>query len=166
MDLLFAYIVVFVLAAVPFFEAYAVIPLAVLTGLPAAPVIILGLLGNVLTVLVVIVFINKIKAWRRKRKANKEEKPESKRTVRAQRLWKKYGLPGLAMIGPMFVGSHLTAFMSITLGGTKKKTLYWMTGSIVIWSVTFTILLYFGIDFLGLEERGMVNYFNKEAISD
>ncbi|MFC0562509.1 small multi-drug export protein [Halalkalibacter alkalisediminis] len=151
-DTLWMYVLVFILAALPFFEAYGVIPLAIIAGLAPVPVIILGLIGNIVTVLFVIVFANKIKEWRQKRKSG-EEKAPNKRTVRAQKLWKKYGLPGLAIIGPLFVGSHLTAFMCLTLGGAKKKTAYWMTASIVIWSVTFAVLVHFGIDLLGHNER-------------
>ncbi|UOE95030.1 small multi-drug export protein [Alkalihalobacillus sp. LMS39] len=156
-DTLWAYVLVFLLAAAPFFEAYGVIPLALIAGLSPIPVIILGLAGNIFTVYLVILFINKIKEWRKKKKGDDEEKAPTKRTIRAQKLWNKYGLPGLAMIGPLVVGSHLTAFMSLTFGGTKRKTAYWMTASIVIWSITFAILIHFGIDLLGFENR---NYFD------
>ncbi|MBU9723840.1 MULTISPECIES: small multi-drug export protein [Bacillaceae] len=154
------YILVFIFAATPFFEAFTVIPLGIFVGLPIVPVFILGITGNVLTVLLVILFINKIKEWRRKRSNTDEEKPTSKRALRAQTIWKKYGLPGLALIGPLFVGSHLTAFMSISLGGTKRKVAYWMTASMIIWSITFTILVYYGIDFLGIENRNLFDNIN------
>ncbi|WP_139367675.1 small multi-drug export protein [Bacillus sp. FJAT-44921] len=152
MNTLWAYVLVLILAAVPFFEAYSVIPLAMIAGLSTVPAIILALIGNIVTVLIVIVFVDKIKAWRQKRKKEEEKEP-GKRAVRAKNLWNKYGLPGLALIGPLIVGSHLTAFMSLTFGGAKRKTAYWMTISISFWSLLFAILFYFGIDFLGLGER-------------
>jgi len=153
MELLWAYLVVFVLAAVPFFEGYGVIALAIIAGLPAVPSILIALFGNILTVLLLILFVNKIKEWRRKRKGEGEEKNPSKRALRAQSLWKKYGLPGLAFIGPLFVGSHLTAFMSLSFGGTKKKTSIWMVASIVVWGLVFAVLSHFGVDFLGYEDK-------------
>ncbi|WP_156288926.1 small multi-drug export protein [Oceanobacillus salinisoli] len=161
MNIFVAYVSVFVLAAIPLFEAYGVIPVATIAGLSVLPVMVLGVVGNIATVLLVIVFINQIKNWRKKRKGNNDEKT-SKRSVRAQKLWGKYGLPGLAMLGPLVVGSHLTALMSITFGGTKRKTFYWMTASIITWGFVFTILILLGIDFLGLEERGFINYFDIE----
>lgn len=153
-ELLWAYLVVFVLAAVPFFEGYGVIALAIIAGLPAVPSILIALFGNILTVLLLILFVNKIKEWRRKRKSEDEEKNPSKRALRAQSLWKKYGLPGLAFIGPLFVGSHLTAFMSLSFGGTKKKTSIWMVASIVVWGLVFAVLSHFGVDILGYEDKG------------
>ena len=158
LDTVWPYVLVFIFAALPFFESYGVIPIAMIAGLSPVLVIILGLAGNILTVLLLIVFVNKIKEWRQKRRKNAEENESNKRTLRAKKLWKKYGLPGLAIIGPLFVGSHLTAFMSLTLGGTKKKTAYWMTGSIIIWSLTFAILVYFGIDLLGHRERNLFDF--------
>lgn len=159
MKILWGYVLVFILSAAPFFEAYGVIPIAMIAGLSVVPVIVLGLVGNILTVLLVILFTNQIKNWRKTHKKEKEQK-KSKRSVRAQNLWKKYGLPGLAMLGPLLVGSHLTALASMSFGGTKKKTFYLMAASITTWSIAFTILLYFGVDLLGLEDRGFVNYFN------
>lgn len=157
LDLLWAYILVFVFAAVPFFEAYGVIALAIFAGLPAIPVVLIALVGNILTVLLLILFVNKIKEWRKKRKGDEAEKEPSKRAIRAQNLWKKYGLPGLAFIGPLLVGSHLTAFMSISFGGTKKSTSAWMMASITVWALVFGVLTYFGIDFLGYGDRGFFN---------
>lgn len=151
-DTIWPYLLVFVLAAVPFLEAFTVIPLAMIAGLSTLPVIIIALIGNIATVLLLIIFIEKIKEWRKKRKKD-EEKEEGKRAKRAKRLWSKYGLPGLALIGPFFVGSHLTTFMCLTLGGAKMRTAYWMMISIIFWAFLMTVLVYFGIDFLGFSER-------------
>jgi Ca2+/H+ antiporter, TMEM165/GDT1 family len=158
MKAFWGYVLVFLLAAAPFFEGYGVIPIASIAGLSVFPVMILGLAGNILTVFLLILFINQIQNWRKKRKEGKELK-ESKRSARAQTLWKKYGLPGLAMLGPLLVGSHLTALASMTFGGTKKATFAWVSTSITVWSIVFTVLLFLGVDFLGLENRGIVSYF-------
>ncbi|MCT8136736.1 small multi-drug export protein [Anaerobacillus sp. CMMVII] len=158
-ELLWAYALVFLLSAIPFFEAYATIPLGIIAGLSVIPALVIGLAGNILTVILLIIFINKIKDWRKKRKNETEENQPSKRSLRAQKLWKKYGLPGLAMIGPLFVGSHLTAFMSVTLGGTKKRTVYWMITSITIWSLLFSILAHFGIDLFGDRDHSFLEDF-------
>jgi Ca2+/H+ antiporter, TMEM165/GDT1 family len=163
LELVWAYGLVFVLAAIPFFEGYGVIALAIIAGLPAIPVILIALFGNILTVLLLILFVNKIKEWRRKRKGDGTEiEPSSKRAIRAQSIWRKYGLIGLVFIGPLFVGSHLTAFMCITFGGTKKSTSIWMISSIVVWGLVFALLTHFGVDILGYEDKG----FFKDLISN
>ncbi|WP_071392639.1 small multi-drug export protein [Bacillus tuaregi] len=158
MKIIWGYVLVFILAAVPFFEGYGVIPVATIAGLPVVPVFLLGLGGNILTVFLLVKFIDQVQNWRRKRKKNDEEK-ETKRTKRAAGLWKKYGLPGLAMLGPLLVGSHLTALASMSFGGAKKSTFLWVSTSIITWSLVFTVLIYFGIDLLGFQDRGILNYF-------
>lgn len=139
-----SYLIVFLLAAIPFFEVAAIVPIAIIGGLPAVPVMIIALLGNLLTIVLLIVFIDSIRAWRRKKRGQTDEEQESKRHQRAKKLWDKYGLPGLAFIGPFFVGSHLSALLSITFGGTRKKTLVLMTASLVVWTVVLGLAAEYG----------------------
>src|SRR5690625_1121589 len=105
--MMWTYFIIFLLAAIPFLEIAAIIPLAIIGGLPAIPVIIIAFLGNLLTIALLIIFIDAIRNWRRKKKESTEEEDGSKRHKRAKSIWDKYGLPGLAFIGPFFVGSHL-----------------------------------------------------------
>lgn len=155
LDLLWAYVLVFVLAAVPFFEVIAVIPLAIIGGLSAIPVTVIALAGNLLTVFIVILFAEKIKSWRkRKDSSGAGEEQESKRFVRAKKLWGNFGLPGLALIGTAFVGSHLASFLGISFGGSKKSTLFWMTISLLLWGSLMAVLAYFGSDLLSPITKG------------
>jgi hypothetical protein len=32
-----------------------------------------------------------------------------------------YGLPGLALLGPILISTHIAAFIGMTLGATKKN---------------------------------------------
>lgn len=158
-DLIWAYILVFILAALPFVEAIILTPIAILAGLSTVPVLLLAILGNLLTVLIVIVFIDKFKQWRKRKAKDEENETSGKRTARAQRIWKKYGLPGMALIGPYFIGSHLTAFLSLVFGGSKKSVTVWMTISIVGWSVVFAVLAHLGFDFLNIENPFIEQFF-------
>lgn len=151
-EFLWAYALVFLFAAIPFFEAIVVIPIGILAGLSSIPVMILALLGNMLTVLLVVILASKIKHWKKTRQNENDKysqtQAQSKRSLRAKHLWKKYGLPGLTIIGTMLLGSHLTAFMSISLGGTKKSAIIWMTISLVIWSIVVALLAHLGAGFI------------------
>ncbi|ARF18909.1 DNA-binding protein [Sporosarcina ureae] len=128
-----------------------IVPVAVIGGLPVVPVIIIAFLGNLLTIILLIVFIDSIRNWRKRKKVN-EEKNEPKSHQRAKQIWGKYGLPGLAFIGPFFVGSHLTALLAVTFGGTRSKTLVLMTASIAFWAISLGIAAHFGFDFLVKDE--------------
>ena len=160
-ELIWAYILVFLFAAVPFFEVVGVISIGILAGLSTVPVVVMAFLGNLITMVLVILLGDKIKNWNRKRKGksvqiekigqiehDEQEDKSTKRSLRAKKIWKKYGLPGLAFIGPFLVGSHLAAFMSISLGGSRKSTILWMTSSLIFWSIVIAVLAHLGADFI------------------
>ncbi|TBX39652.1 small multi-drug export protein [Bacillus thuringiensis] len=149
--MIWTYFIIFLLAAIPFFEVSMIVPIAIIGGIPAVPVIIIAFLGNLLTIILLIVFIDSIRNWRKKKKTN-EEINESKSHQRAKKIWGKYGLPGLAFIGPFFVGSHLTALLAVTFGGTRLKTLILMTASIAFWAISLGSAAYLGFDFLVKDE--------------
>lgn len=152
------YLIIFLLAAIPFFEIAAIIPIAIIGGVPAIPTMIIAFLGNLLTIILLIIFVDKIKAWQKKRKQRKNEETEvddSKKHKRARSIWGKYGLPGLAFIGPFFVGSHLSALLALSFGGTRNRTLILMTASLVTWSIILGAAAYFGFDYFIADEEDL-----------
>lgn len=158
--MLWLYALVFLLAAVPLVESAVLTPIAIVAGLSWLPVILLAIAGNLLTVYLVIVFIEQIRSWRARKKGEKGEQT-GKKTARAQRIWQRYGLPGMALIGPLIIGSHLTAFLSLIFGASKQSVTLWMTISIVGWSVLLGGLAMFGIDFLNMEDSYLERFFEQ-----
>ncbi|MBS4176089.1 small multi-drug export protein [Lederbergia citrea] len=144
MATLWEYIVVFLLAATPWFEMAAVIPLGIVRGLQPLLVVILAFIGNLSTIILVVYLFEKIQAYLVKKKGIMKE--DNKRQRRAKKIWNKYGLPGLAIIGPLLIGTHISAFLGMSLGATKNWTLLWMTISLVLWSVVFGVGAYYGIE--------------------
>ncbi|MEK3890445.1 small multi-drug export protein [Bacillus sp. FSL K6-3431] len=143
MGILWEYIVVFLLAATPWFEIAAVIPLGILRGLQPIVVVILAFIGNLSTIILVIYLFEKIKDFLVKKKGGLKE--NNKRQDRAKKVWNKYGLPGLAILGPVLIGTHIAAFIGMSLGATKRWTMLWMTISLVLWSVIFGVAAFYGI---------------------
>ena len=93
---------------------------------------------------------NPCKDWYNKRQEAKG-KTQNKKSERAKRIWNKYGLPGLALLGPILIGTHIAAFIGMTLGATKKNTTIWLTISIAVWTLAFGILTVLGFDFFTRE---------------
>lgn len=133
-------------AAIPWIELGLVIPLGIISGLNPIMVIIVGFVGNMVTVLALIIGYDKFKLWLVKRNEGKEKK-ESKRSARAKELWDKYGLPGMLMLGPILIGTHIAAFIGMTLGASKVKTLVWSTISIAAWAIIFGVVTSLGFEF-------------------
>lgn len=78
----------------------------------------------------------------------KTDKKESKGAVRAKKIMQKYGLPGLALLGPIVTGIHLAVVIAIIMKANPRAILFWMNLSLVIWTVIVTVLAALGIDFL------------------
>ena len=140
------YFLVFLGAAIPWLELALVIPLGIVTGLNPVWVVIVGFIGNMVTVLALIIGYDRFKLWLAKRRQGKEEK-ESKRSERAKKLWNKYGLPGMLLLGPILIGTHIAAFIGMSLGASKRQTTIWSVISIALWAVVFGVLTALGFDF-------------------
>ncbi|CAM3106269.1 small multi-drug export protein [Filibacter tadaridae] len=143
---MFEYLLVFLGAAIPALEIALVIPLGIIRGLSPVLVMLLAFLGNMLTVLILIFAFQKVKDWMASRK-RKKGKEKSKRTERGKRIWNKYGMPGLALLGPILIGTHIAAFLGLLLGASKVNTMIWMMISIGLWTLVFGIVTATGFDF-------------------
>lgn len=140
------YLLVFLGGAIPWLEIALVVPLGVISGLSPVGVMIAAFTGNLLTVLFVIFGFEKVKVWLAKRKKNKEDEP-SKKEERGKRIWNKYGMPGVALLGPFLIGSHLAAFIGLVFGANKGNAAVWMTISIALWTLILGVLTAMGFDF-------------------
>jgi len=148
--MIYEYFLVFLGAAIPWFEIALVIPLGIIWGLSPFWVMVVAFVGNMVTVLALIIGFDRFQIWYNKRQEAKG-KAVSKKNERAKRIWNKYGLPGLAMLGPILIGTHIAAFIGMTLGATKKNTTLWLTISIGVWTLAFGVLTALGFDFFTRE---------------
>lgn len=98
--------------------------------------------------------MDRVKDWLQKRNEKKGKDGSEKRQKRAVNLWKKYGLPGLALLSPLLIGSHLGAVLAMSFGGTRKGITLWMTFSIFIWTVAIGVASHYGVDFLFQQTGG------------
>ena len=143
--MIYEYFMVFLGAAIPWMEIALVIPLGVVWGLSPFWVMVLAFVGNLLTVLALIIGFDKFKEWHQKRQEAKGKTP-SKKSERAKEIMNKYGLPGLALLGPILIGTHIAAFVGMTLGATKRNTTIWLTVSIGLWTLIFGLGTALGFD--------------------
>lgn len=126
-ELLWHYLLVFIAAATPWLEIIIVIPVAIGFGLAPVPITLVAFAGNLLPVFGVIALF---KRWEARRG------PVKRRwSPRAQRIWERYGLPGIALAGPLITGIHLAAIMALALRADRRLTAIWMSVSLAIWSL-------------------------------
>src|SRR5699024_6197711 len=120
-------------------------PLGIVWGLSPIIVMIVGFIGNMVTVIPVIFMFDKFKTWYDRRR-KKQEKPSNK-SVRAVRLFKKYGVIGSALLGPILTGTDIAAFVGKSMVATIESMINWMSISIASWVLVAGVITAFGFDF-------------------
>ncbi|ELZ59051.1 hypothetical protein C460_07990 [Haloferax sp. ATCC BAA-646] len=130
------YLLVFIFAATPALELWAVIPVGIALGMNPLGVATFGFLGNIIPVYLIIIFFTRIKSWLQVRGYIGKKPAQSRK--RSYRFFKKYGVPGFAVGAPFLVGVHVAAFLVLTMGAKKRGALLWMTVSIAFWTIVLT----------------------------
>ncbi len=69
----------------------------------------------------------------------------AKRRERIERVWKRYGIPGVALQAPLLTGPLLATVLALGLGAPPRSLLYWMLASVVFWGAAFTAAAALGL---------------------
>lgn len=136
---------VFVAGAIPYVESHLAAFIGVIIGVPVILAIIFGILGNFVSMLLLVIFGEKIRKWRKS-----DTKPLTKRQEKTKKTFDKYGVIGVAFLGPALIPSQLIAMAMVTFGVAKNKVILWQTLSIIVWGTTFGILAALGVDVIGM----------------
>lgn len=62
----------------------------------------------------------------------------AKRRERIERVWKRYGIPGVALQAPLLTGPLLATVLALGLGAPPRPLLLWMLASVVFWGAALT----------------------------
>ncbi|KMY43384.1 hypothetical protein AC622_03210 [Bacillus sp. FJAT-27916] len=133
---------VFLISFVPFLEG-STASVFIIFGFPAVPTLIVASFGNLLSVMVIIVLYEKISYTRN---AKQKEGYSGKRMKLARKLFKKYGVPGISLLGPLGVGHHIGAVISLIAGAPKRYVALWMTIGILVWTIGTGVLVMLGVN--------------------
>ncbi len=142
------YLTLFLLAAAPWLDVSLVVPLGILWGLPPVGVSVAAFVGNFLTILALGLFFKQISEWRRRRRERKGITGPTKKETRTRQIWEKYGIPGLAIVAPILVGTDIAAIVALSFGSSKFRVVGWMTVSLALWTVVFAVGSVYGFSFL------------------
>lgn len=150
MDQLLAYLTVLIAAAIPWLEVLLVVPVGIVAGLSPAPVVVVAAAGNVASLVPVVLGGDRLRGWwrRRRGRADHDDTAPTGRSVRAQRLFTRYGLPGVALLGPLLTGIHVAALVALAAGADRRRTLWWSTAGVVVWSGLTGVATVLGIEAL------------------
>jgi Ca2+/H+ antiporter, TMEM165/GDT1 family len=140
------YVMVFLAAAVPVLEVLVVIPGSVAAGLHPVPVGVLAFAGNASTLVLVVLAGDRLAGWisRRRRADADGSGRDERRRARVRRIATRWGLPGVAVLGPLTVGSHAAALSAVALRLPRRDVLLWSVTGVAAWSVVLVGLSFGG----------------------
>lgn len=159
---------VFLGGAFPWLEAVIVIPAGIVGGLPVLPVVLAALAGNLLTVWLTAVYGQRLRDWWVRRRARRQAAeapgqapqpgPEAREAVRRRdrrreridRVMDRWGMPGLAVLGPIGLGTQVSALAAVAMGVSARAAFLWVAAGTVGWSVAAAALTLTGVSFLGV----------------
>ncbi|MBG9812152.1 hypothetical protein ABD68_11175 [Bacillus endophyticus] len=142
-NIVYQFVMIFIIGFIPFLEAHVAVPVGVLLKLPIIPTALLGIVANIASVMLVILFTTLIKT---KLTKNHNKSTLKGRLQKAQIYFNRYGVPGLSLMGPIVGANHISAFVSVAAGASKERVIVWQIISIILWGVGSGLLIYYGVD--------------------
>jgi hypothetical protein len=135
---------IFLTAALGAVDLWLGLPAGLAVGLPPVVAGAAATVGGVLGVLVLVKAGGRLQRW------VEERGLFSRRRKRVERLWNRYGIPGMALQAPMLTGAPLATIISLGLGASPRGLLIWMTASLVLWGAVLTGAAALGLSLFGL----------------
>lgn len=149
---------VFLGGATPWLEAIVVIPGGIIAGGHPVPVVTAGIVGNLATVAAAAWFGERIRTWWIKRRLGRRRDDDpagvddrkDRRRERVERIARRWGLPALAAVGPVGLGTQLSALVAVSIGTTARAAFAWIGAGTVVWSAIAAVLAVTGMSIAGV----------------
>ncbi|MGO2034922.1 MAG: hypothetical protein ACTH2U_00485 [Brevibacterium sp.] len=129
-------------SAIPFVESYFGSVIGVAIGLHPVIAILVAVIGNVVSMLI---FVYGAGAIRDRATKNKEVEDKPKRQ-RLKRMFDKFGVPGVSLLGQTLLPSQITSSAMVGFGANRNVVAFWQIISIILWGVLFGVLATLGIE--------------------
>ncbi len=129
------YFGIFLAGAIPWFEAIGVVPVGILFGLDPVLTVIAASVGNIITIALFAYAGDKIRNWVIERRRKKGIEPKTGRYEKAQKAFDKYGIYGMAALGPIIIGTQFAAAASVAAGVKPFKVTLFISVAMVLWAI-------------------------------
>lgn len=132
---------VFIAGAIPWMEAIAVVPSGIAIGLDPTATVVAAVIGNTLTIFIFAYLGSNIRSWIIKRRVAKGKSAESAKFEKALRTFDKYGIYGMAVLGPVLIGTQFAAAASVAAGAKPLRVSILITTSMILWASVIAIAM-------------------------
>lgn len=131
-------------AALATFEIYAAIPAGFAFKLNPLVIFTASAIGGLVGVFVAAYLGDKIKTWLQKFRKTSSEKPK-KEPGFILKIWEKYGVIGLGLMGTMTVGAPISIGVGVGFNVPTNKMVFWCNLGVLIRCVLFTAIGHYGL---------------------
>lgn len=133
-------------AAIPFIESYFGTLVGVVAGVPLPIAVLAAVIGNVISMLA---FVFAAATARQKvlarRNGGAEPEEPSARRQKVKRMFDRFGVPGVSLLGQTVLPSQITSGMMVSFGADRNLVIFWQVVSIIVWAIVFALIGQAGI---------------------
>jgi len=126
------------------FEIYAAIPAGFAFGLSPIVIFLASLIGGLLGVFVAAYLGDKLKSLVNQFRKNKVKKTK-KEPGFVLKIWEKYGVIGLGLLGTMSVGAPISIGIGVGFNIPTNKMVFWCSLGVLIRCALFTTLGHYSL---------------------
>lgn len=131
--------------AVPFVESYFGSVIGVVAGIHPAAAIPVAILGNAISMLVLVMGAGAARG----RLASGKSTELSPRRQKLRRMFDRFGVPGVSLLGQSVLPSQITSAAMVSFGASRSAVIRWQLVSITLWGVAFGLLAVAGVSVTG-----------------
>lgn len=132
---------IFLAGAIPWMEAIAVVPSGIVLGLDPIATVIAAVVGNAITIFLFAYAGSGIRERIMKRRVNRGKSAESPKFERAVKAFDRYGIYGMAALGPLIIGTQFSAAASVAAGVKPLRVSLLVTASMILWSIAIASVM-------------------------
>ena len=132
---------VFIAGAIPWIEAIAVVPAGIVIGLNPIATLIAAVVGNSITIVLFAYFASNIRERLINRRVKQGKPAELPKLEKALRAFDKYGVYGLAALGPILIGTQFAAAAAVLAGVKPLRSSILITASLTLWAVAIAFAM-------------------------
>ena len=129
---------VMAISAIPFVESYFGAAIGVLVGIHPVVAIAAAVAGNIISMLGFVLAADATRQRVLDRRAAPAE--ASPRRQRLKRMFDRFGVPGVSLLGQALLPSQITSGMMVSFGASRNAVIFWQIISIILWGVLFGAL--------------------------
>lgn len=137
---------VFIAGAIPWMEAIAVVPAGIVVGLDPIATLIAAVVGNSITILLFAYFASNIRERLINRRVKQGKSAELPKLEKALKAFDKYGVYGLAALGPVLIGTQFASAAAVVAGVKPLRASLLIIASLTLWAIALAVaMVYFDI---------------------